>query len=303
MAAVLDLTTAFGCMWMGVSRSRESIGNGRASPNGVFTRSRRNCRLGVVKATAGQTAAIGASAAYAKEMERLSAKESLLLAFKDSGGLDALLTGKTTDVQRIDVNERITSLERLNPTPRPTTSPFLEGRWNFEWFGAGTPGLFAARILLERFPSPVAKLLGLDVLIKDSYAKATASLQLFNSIETKFIITTKLAVEGPLRMSEEYTEGVIERPSIREEALPEQIKGAYEQALGALQQLPLPIRDFMSDGLKVPLGGTFQRMFMVSYLDEEILIIRNTAGVPDVLSRLEADSDSASLDSTPEYES
>ncbi|KAF3774977.1 putative plastid-lipid-associated protein 13 [Nymphaea thermarum] len=225
----------------------------------------------------------------------------ILFQFKDSGGLDALLSGKTTDVQRIDVNERITSLERLNPTPRPTTSPFLEGRWNFEWFGAGTPGLFAARILLERFPSPVAKLLGLDVLIKESYAKSTASLQLFNSIETKFIITTKLAVEGPLRMSEEYTEGVIERPFIREEALPEQLKGAYEQAVGALQQLPLPIRDFMSDGLKVPLGEMLEILSNHVLLDYDI--IRNTAGVPDVLSRLEADSGSASVDSTPEYES
>lgn len=28
-------------------------------------------------------------------------------------------------------------------------SPFLEGRWNFEWFGAGSPGLFAARFLFE----------------------------------------------------------------------------------------------------------------------------------------------------------
>ncbi|KAL0346294.1 UNVERIFIED_CONTAM: putative plastid-lipid-associated protein 13, chloroplastic [Sesamum radiatum] len=90
----------------------------------------------------------GPSAAYAKEMERLSAKESLLLAFKDAGGFEALVTGKPTDLQRIDVNERIVSLERLNPTPRPTTSPYLEGRWNFEWFGPGSPGLFAARFFL-----------------------------------------------------------------------------------------------------------------------------------------------------------
>lgn len=44
-----------------------------------------------------------------------------ILQFKDAGGFEALVTGKTTDIQRIDVNERITGLERLNPTPRPTT--------------------------------------------------------------------------------------------------------------------------------------------------------------------------------------
>ncbi|MQL74260.1 hypothetical protein Taro_006621 [Colocasia esculenta] len=66
----------------------------------------------------------GASATYAKEMERLSAKESLLLAFKDSGGFEYLVSGKITEMQRIDVNERIVGLERLNPTPRPSTYVF-----------------------------------------------------------------------------------------------------------------------------------------------------------------------------------
>ena len=41
--------------------------------------------------------------------------------FKDSGGFESLAGGKTTEMQRIDVHERIVALERLNPTPRPTT--------------------------------------------------------------------------------------------------------------------------------------------------------------------------------------
>ncbi|KAE8797558.1 putative plastid-lipid-associated protein 13, chloroplastic [Hordeum vulgare] len=82
-------------------------------------------------------------------MERLSAKESLLLAvslpvsrspcsrnecpwpapywsirtFRDSGGFESFVGGKTTEMQKIDVDERIVGLERLNPTPRPTTCP------------------------------------------------------------------------------------------------------------------------------------------------------------------------------------
>ena len=31
-------------------------------------------------------------------------------------------------------------------------SPFLEGRWNFEWFGDSSPGAFAARLLFEYVP-------------------------------------------------------------------------------------------------------------------------------------------------------
>ncbi|KAK7355105.1 hypothetical protein VNO80_14350 [Phaseolus coccineus] len=259
-------------------------------------RSFRVCRAMV------QQAVQGAPAAYAKEMERLSAKESLLLAFKDAGGFEALVSGKTTEWQKIDVNERITGLERLNPTPRPTTSPFLEGRWNFEWFGSGSPGLFAARFIFENFPSSLANLSKMDVVIKDGNAKITANLTFLNSIDSKVILSTKLSVEGPLRMKEEYVEGGFVSPTIIEERVPQQLKGALGQAANAFQQFPAPIRDPVANGLKVPLSGSFQRLFMISYLDEEILIIRNTAGIPEVLTRLDA-APSSLGDSSPEYES
>ncbi|KAG5006789.1 hypothetical protein JHK85_025331 [Glycine max] len=273
------------CSWLTLS-----------SPQRVGSNKRWGCRAMV------QQAVQGAPAAYAKEMERLSAKESLLLAFKDAGGFEALVSGKTTEWQKIDVNERITGLERLNPTPRPTTSPFLEGRWNFEWFGSGSPGLFAARFIFEIFPSTLANLSKMDFVIKDGNAKITANMRLLNSIENKVILSTKLSVEGPLRMKEEYVEGVFVTPTIIEERVPEQLKGALGQAANALQQLPAPIRDPVASGLKVPLSGSFQRLFMISYLDEEILIIRNTAGIPEVLTRLDA-APSILGDSSPEYES
>ncbi|KAK2651319.1 hypothetical protein Ddye_018808 [Dipteronia dyeriana] len=278
------------------------------------TRRQLRCRCMV------QQAVQGAPAAYAKEMERLSAKESLLLAFKDSGGFEALVTGKTSDMQRIDVNERITGLERLNPTPRPTTSPFLEGRWNFEWVGSGSPGLSAARFIFERFPSTLANLSKMEVMIKDQKANITANLKLLNSIESKFIVSTKLSIEGPLRMKEEYIEGIIESPTVIEETLPDQLKGALSQAVTTVQQLPVPIRDAVSSGLRVPLnesliygcilssllllppGGSFQRLFMISYLDAEILVIRDTAGIPEVLTRLDSPT-SPIADSVTEYES
>ncbi|XP_023529065.1 probable plastid-lipid-associated protein 13, chloroplastic isoform X1 [Cucurbita pepo subsp. pepo] len=242
---------------------------------------RRFCRAMV------QQAAQGSPAIYAKEMERLSAKESLLLAFKDAGGFEALVTGKTTDIQRIDVNERITGLERLNPTSRPTTSPFLEGRWNFEWFGSGSPG-FAATLIFQRFPSTLANLSKLDAFIKDGTARITANFKLLNAIESKVILSTKLSVEGPLRLKEEYIEGILETPSVSEQAVPEQLKGTFNQAVNTMQQLPVPIKDVLASGLKVPLAGSYQRLMMISYLDEEILIIRDTSGVPEVLTRLES---------------
>ncbi|THG09205.1 hypothetical protein TEA_022835 [Camellia sinensis var. sinensis] len=263
----------------------------------IFKMGRKVEDYGVCKAMV-QTVQ-GASATYAKEMERLSAKESLLLAFKDSGGFEAVVSGKTTDLQRIDVNERIIGLERLNPTPRPTTSPFLEGRWNFEWLGSGSPGLIAATFVFQRFPSTLANLSKMDLVIKDGYGKITAIMRLLNSseigmefnprlciesstfcgyqltIESKFVLSTQFSVEGPLRMKEEYMEGVLELPTVDEETIPEQLRGAFGQAVSTVQQLPVSIRDVMASGLKVPLSGTFQRLFIISYLDDEILLPLN----------------------------
>ncbi|XP_068652565.1 probable plastid-lipid-associated protein 9, chloroplastic [Aristolochia californica] len=292
MASMLELVPNFRTV-SAVSSSLSPLkiqGGGTVRNSSVSARfrqqkSNRRCCVAMVQQTVQ-----GASAIYAKEMERLSAKESLLLAFKDSGGLEALASGQITDMQRIDVNERITGLERLNPTSRPTTSPYLEGRWSLQWFGAGSPGLFAAKFLFEMFPTTIANLLAMDVLIKDSYSKATANLKILSSIDSKVTLTSKISVEGPLRMKEEYVEGIIDTPSVSEEAIPEQLKGAFGQTVGTLQQLPAPIKEAVANGVKIPLGGTFQRMFMVSYLDEEILIIRDTAGVPDVLTRLDTPS-------------
>ncbi|XP_073287375.1 probable plastid-lipid-associated protein 13, chloroplastic [Primulina huaijiensis] len=221
-------------------------------------------------------------------MERLAAKESLLLAFRDAGGFEALVTGKISDMQRIDVNERIVGLEGLNPAPRPTTSPYLEGQWKFEWFISGSPGLLAAQIVFERFPAALGNLCRSDVRIKDGYAKITANLNFLNSVESNFILNSKLSVEGPLRMSEEYIEGIFESPKIREESIPQQLKGAFDQANSTVQQLPVSIRDAAMSGFNFQgPSWTFQRLFLISYLDDEIMIARSTAGVPEVLTRLD----------------
>lgn len=73
-------------------------------------------------------------------------------------------------------------------------------------------------------------------------------------IESNFILSTKLSVEGPLRIKEEYVEGMFESPKINEEVIPQQLKGAFDQAVNAVQQLPAPVRDVVSSGIKIPLG-------------------------------------------------
>ncbi|KAL0772508.1 hypothetical protein Bca101_037659 [Brassica carinata] len=197
----------------------------------------------ICRAMVQEAAAQGIPSVYAREMERLSAKESLILAFNDAGGFEALVTGKITDLQKIDVNERITTLERLNPTPRPTT----------------------------RFPSSFVSLSSMDIVIKDASTRATANVKLLNMIENKVILTSKLTVEGPLRMKEEYLEGMLESPTVIEEAVPEQLRGLLGQATTTLQHLPEPI-------------------------------VRDTLGVPEVLTRVETSSSSSVIENL-EYNS
>ena len=76
-------------------------------------------------------------------------------------------------------------------------------------------------------------------------------------IESKFILSTRLSVEGPLRMKEEYVEGIIESPTVIEETVPEQLKGALGQAVNTMQQMPVPIRDAISSGLTIPIRKLF----------------------------------------------
>jgi hypothetical protein len=46
---------------------------------------------------------------------------SSYLQIADAGGVDALVSGNEDKVGRITVGEKLLVLERLNPTPRPTT--------------------------------------------------------------------------------------------------------------------------------------------------------------------------------------
>ena len=71
-------------------------------------------------------------------------------------------------------------------------------------------------------------------------------------------------------MKEEYVEGVFETPTVSEQAVPEQLKGALEQAAGSLQQLPAPIKDIIASGLKLPLSKQIGSLILHFYIALEI---------------------------------
>ncbi|BFI24897.1 hypothetical protein MPTK2_1g15970 [Marchantia polymorpha subsp. ruderalis] len=224
----------------------------------------------------------------AKELERVAAKESLLLSIRDAGGLQGLADPEADARARIDVNEKILMLERLNPTPRPTTSALFDGSWEFQFAGAQSPGLVAAQTLLKGFSPSLASITSLTLLIGDGVAKATGKLKVLNTVESIFTLTSKLEVEGPLRLKEEYVEGLISTPTVPEGTIPSQLKGVMEQFTAAVAQLPDNMKDIVSSGVKLPLNNTFSRELLVSYLDEEVMVARDKSGIPDVLVRVES---------------
>ena len=69
-------------------------------------------------------------------------------------------------------------------------------------------------------------------------------------------------MEGPLRLREEYVEGMVESPTVIEEAVPEQLKRALGQATTTLQQLPDLIKDTLSSGLRIPLSKKAHLFFI-----------------------------------------
>ncbi|KAG6549215.1 hypothetical protein Mapa_009201 [Marchantia paleacea] len=283
-----------------------SAPTGLAFISGGFVRQRVSKRVWnsrVTKRVATVSVQASSAAESTKELERFSAKGDLLLSIKDAGGLKGLDDRKTDSAARIDVNEKILALERMNPTPRPTTSPFLEGLWEFQYAGARSPGLVAAKILLKRFPSALASLTSLTITILDGEnAKATGSLKFFNSVESSFTLTTKLAVEGPVKLKEEYVEGLFAPPTVTEGNVPTQFKGFVDQIAAAVERLPSAVKDVINGGVKLPLTNTFSRELLISYLDEEVMIVRDKSGIPDVLVRIEAPAtDMAPVAVVPEY--
>lgn len=101
--------------------------------------------------------------------------------------------------------------------------------------------------------SMASSLLQLKIL----FSKSIYYVRLNAQIESKFILSTRLTVEGPLRMKEEYAEGIFETPKVIEETVPDQLKGAFGQAASTIQQLPVPVRDAFTGGLKFPLSKKF----------------------------------------------
>jgi len=170
-----------------------------------------------------------------------------------------LSSGASPD--RAVVGEILLALEAQNPTRSPATSPLLNGKWKFLYASGVSPGLKALQKLLRVTRAAPKSPSGADVVdVQDTYLtisadqpRAVSSVQVrLLSFENTVKLASRLEAESAVRLSEtyEYTES-----------------------------------DYMS--LKLPFQSPveYKRSLLVSYLDEELLVVRDASGRPDILMR------------------
>jgi hypothetical protein len=193
-----------------------------------------------------------------------------------SSVLDQLPTAmeEVSGETRTAISEALYKLEALNPTPRPTMSPLLNGVWElryaagysadwtlpsptrqlalFLYSGGYSPGLFALS-LAKQLPAGLVEVGDLEISISRQQPRIEACVQvklLNGSLENDVMVKARLEVESDVRMKETY-----ESVSVldREMELPSQIQ--------------------------------YSRDLYVTYVDEDLLVVRDASGVPEILVR------------------
>lgn len=181
--------------------------------------------------------------------------------------------GEVSGDNRAAINEVLLKLEAVNPTESPAMSVKLNGVWElryaagydsdwslpsptrqlalFLYSGGYSPGLFALT-LAKQLPSQIVDVGDLEICISSVQPRieAKVSVRLFGGVENEVVVKAGLQTESDVRMKETYESATVLGNDID---LPEQIQ--------------------------------YSRDLYVSYVDDELLIVRDASGVPEVLVR------------------
>ena len=199
-----------------------------------------------------------------------TAEEALL-----SNVLDLLPStlGDVTPEKRSAINEALYKLEAMNPTPKPTMSPLINGVWELkyvggyatEWAlssptrdialflysGGYSPGIFALS-LAQKLPSGLCQVGDLEIAIQRNQPRVEASIgvKLLGGSESQVQVQARLEVESDVRLRETYESATVLG---RQVDIPEQLQ--------------------------------YNRELYVTFVDDDLLIVRDGSGVPEVLVR------------------
>lgn len=201
-----------------------------------------------------------------------TASESVVSSIMDYLPSSLASSGELSSEDRASINEALLKLEALNPTEDPVYSSLINGVWNlkyaggyseskipsptrdlalFLYSGGYSPGLFALN-LAQKLPSQLVELGDLEISISRSQPRIEAKIdaKLFGGSEESIIVTARLEEDSGLRFTE-----------------------VYESASVLGQNVDLP------EALQ------FSRDLYVTYVDEDILVVRDGSGIPEILVR------------------
>lgn len=198
-----------------------------------------------------------------------SAKEELLGAIGGVGPAGS----PVGDELRATVVELLLKLETANPTDEPATSPLLNGVWDlvysgnyapgplawsptrqlalFLYAGGYTPGLFALNVA-RSLPGGLLDTGALSLTINRGQPRVEASstLALSGGASQSVVVRATLEAESAVRLRETHTE---------------------LEAFGRKFDLPAALQ--------------YTRQLYVTYVDEELLVVKDESGIADILLR------------------
>jgi len=187
------------------------------------------------------------------------------------------ISGNISKETRSKINEAVLKLEQLSePEMEMTTSPLLNGVWTLRYAGGYTsdwalnsptrqialflysggysPGIFALS-LAQNLPSALCETGDLTITISREQPRVEAKVGvkfLGGSNEQEVVVKARLDVDSSVRITE-----------------------TYESALVLGQSVELP--DVVQ----------YSRELLVTYVDEDILVVRDASGIPEILVRKE----------------
>lgn len=176
---------------------------------------------------------------------------------------------------RSKINEALLKLEAVNPNKEPTTSPLLNGVWSlkyvggyategaiasptrqlalFLYSGGYSPGLFGLNIA-QSLPNSLVETEEFTLIISREQPRVqwVNSSTVLGGSTQEISAKARMDVESSIRFTEEYES---------------------TEVFGNTLEIPTPLR--------------YSRELLVSYLDDDILVLRDATGVPEVYLRKE----------------
>lgn len=182
--------------------------------------------------------------------------------------------GDVSPETRSAINEAIVKLEAVNPTPEPTLSSLLNGVWElryvggydgswalpsptrqialFLYSGGYSPGVFALG-LAQKLPPQLIDVGDLEIAISRDQPRVEAKVAVksgMSNAESAVSVKARLEVESDLRLRETYESATV-----------------------------------MDQSMNLPTLLQYSRDIYVTYLDDDILIVRDASGIPEILIR------------------